>query len=162
MAWRRPGDKPLSESRMESLLTLICVTRPQWVNWYRGFNGTGPLVISYLTQIVQNNVRHPLYTYFRSIAVTSWWARWRHKSPASRLLALTFVQALIKYKTKAPHHWLLCKESTGDRLCHPFSLRHSPCGVWDRGWATCFLYGGIFFEKNKTFHKQLACLFCMD
>ena len=34
MAWRRPGDKPLSEPRMESLLTHICVTRPQWVNKY--------------------------------------------------------------------------------------------------------------------------------
>ena len=32
MAWRRTGDKPLSEPRMESLLTHICVTRPQWVN----------------------------------------------------------------------------------------------------------------------------------
>ena len=32
MAWRRPGDKPLSEPRMEGLLTHICVTRPQWVN----------------------------------------------------------------------------------------------------------------------------------
>ena len=31
MAWRRPGDKPLSESTMGSLLTQICVTRPQWV-----------------------------------------------------------------------------------------------------------------------------------
>ena len=31
MAWRRPGDKPLSEPRMESLPTHICVTRPQWV-----------------------------------------------------------------------------------------------------------------------------------
>ena len=32
MAWRRPGDKPLSEPMMFSLLTHICVTRPQWVN----------------------------------------------------------------------------------------------------------------------------------
>ena len=31
MAWRWPGDKPLSEPRMESLLMHICVTRPQWV-----------------------------------------------------------------------------------------------------------------------------------
>ena len=31
MAWRRSGDKPLSESMMVSLLTHICVTRPQWV-----------------------------------------------------------------------------------------------------------------------------------
>ena len=32
MAWRRLGDKPLSEPMMVSLLTLICVTQPQWVN----------------------------------------------------------------------------------------------------------------------------------
>ena len=28
---RRPGDKPLSEPMMVSLLTHICVTRPRWV-----------------------------------------------------------------------------------------------------------------------------------
>ena len=32
MAWRRPGDKPLSEPMVGILLTHICVTRPQWVN----------------------------------------------------------------------------------------------------------------------------------
>ena len=31
MAWRRPGDKPLSEPMMVVLPTHICVTRPQWV-----------------------------------------------------------------------------------------------------------------------------------
>ena len=31
-AWRRPGDKPLSEPVMVSLLTHSCVTRPLWVN----------------------------------------------------------------------------------------------------------------------------------
>ena len=32
MAWRRPGEKPLSEPMMFSLLMHICITRPQWVN----------------------------------------------------------------------------------------------------------------------------------
>ena len=32
MAWRRPGDKPLSESIIVSLQTHTYVTRPQWVN----------------------------------------------------------------------------------------------------------------------------------
>ena len=32
MAWRRPGDKPLSEPMIVSLPTHKCVTRPQWVN----------------------------------------------------------------------------------------------------------------------------------
>ena len=31
MAWRRPGDKPLSEPMVVSLPTHICVARPQWV-----------------------------------------------------------------------------------------------------------------------------------
>ena len=31
MAWRRPGDKPLSEPMIINLLTYIWVTRPQWV-----------------------------------------------------------------------------------------------------------------------------------
>ena len=31
MAWRRPGDKPLSKKMMVRLPTHICVTRPQWV-----------------------------------------------------------------------------------------------------------------------------------
>ena len=31
MAWRRPGDKPLSEPMLVSLPMHICVTLPQWV-----------------------------------------------------------------------------------------------------------------------------------
>ena len=31
MAWRRSGDKPLSEPMMVRLPTHVCVTRPQWV-----------------------------------------------------------------------------------------------------------------------------------
>ena len=31
MAWRRPGDKPLSEPMMVNLTMHICITRPQWV-----------------------------------------------------------------------------------------------------------------------------------
>ena len=34
MAWRRPGDKPLSEPMLVFVPTHICVTRPQWVNTY--------------------------------------------------------------------------------------------------------------------------------
>ena len=34
MTWPRPGNKPLSEPTMVSLLTHICITRPQWVNGF--------------------------------------------------------------------------------------------------------------------------------
>ena len=36
MVWRRPGDKPLSEPMVVSLLTHICVTRPQCLDTSRG------------------------------------------------------------------------------------------------------------------------------
>ena len=32
MAWRQPGDKPLSEQMMVRLQMHLCVTQPQWVN----------------------------------------------------------------------------------------------------------------------------------
>ena len=35
MVWRRPGAKPLSEPMIVSLLTHICVTRPQWVKSFQ-------------------------------------------------------------------------------------------------------------------------------
>ena len=34
MAWRRLGDKPLSEPMMVGLLTHMCVTRPQWLKTF--------------------------------------------------------------------------------------------------------------------------------
>ena len=41
MAWRRSGDKPLSEPVMVRLLTYICVTRLQWVNFIRSIDESG-------------------------------------------------------------------------------------------------------------------------
>ena len=37
------------------------------------------------------------------------------KSPASRLFAQLFIQTQIKENIKAPRHWPLCGEFTGDR-----------------------------------------------
>ena len=53
--------------------------------------------------------------YHSSITVTSQWARWRLKSPASPLFTQPFIQVQIKENIKAPQHWLLCGEFTGDR-----------------------------------------------
>ena len=41
MAWRRPGDKPLSEPMVVRLPTHICVTRPQWVKGRRNSTSFG-------------------------------------------------------------------------------------------------------------------------
>ena len=53
MAWRRSGDKPLSEPMLVGSLTHICVTRPQWVNL---------LVYTYIWPII-SEIRY----------MVSWW-----------------------------------------------------------------------------------------
>ena len=40
-----------------------------------------------------------------NITVTSWWAWWRLKSPASPLFVQSLVQAQIKENIKAQRHW---------------------------------------------------------
>ena len=45
MAWRWPGDKPLSEPRMVRLSAHICVIRPQWVNVCWNHHMLGYLII---------------------------------------------------------------------------------------------------------------------
>ena len=59
MAWRRWGDKPLSEPMMVRLLMHICVTRPQWVKQMQS-NPTCDSVtseISYVMKTMSNNGR---------------------------------------------------------------------------------------------------------
>ena len=50
-----------------------------------------------------------------TITLTSQWARWRLKSPASLLFTQLLVQARIKDNIKAPRHWPLRGECTGDQ-----------------------------------------------
>ena len=50
------------------------------------------------------------------ITVTSQWARWRLKSPASQLFTQPFIQVQIKENIKVQRHLPLCGEFTGDRL----------------------------------------------
>ena len=45
--------------------------------------------------------------------MTSQWAWWRLRSPASRLFTQPFIQTQIKKNIKAPRHWPLCGEFTG-------------------------------------------------
>ena len=54
MAWRRPGDKPLSETMMVSLLTHICVTRPQWVNGQHQRNWPAPFLSNALNLMLEH------------------------------------------------------------------------------------------------------------
>ena len=59
MAWRRPGDKPLSEPMLDSSTALICVTRPQWVK-PAAMEQLMPLPTQIHSHVIINKYRHPL------------------------------------------------------------------------------------------------------
>ena len=57
MAWRRPGDKPLSEPMVVRLLMHICITWPQWVDkswWVANFTNK----IQALFKDISQNFKH--------------------------------------------------------------------------------------------------------
>ena len=69
MAWCRPGDKPLSEPLMVSLMTHICVTRPEWILTHDSFSldlfrvvQQGSLIIT----LMEHHVRYYLLKYVSS------------------------------------------------------------------------------------------------
>ena len=73
MAWRRLGDKPLSEPMMVSLLTHKCVTRPQWVkcllphgsHFVRFGSQCGNLALTQLASVAINPSGHFSMTFDR-------------------------------------------------------------------------------------------------
>ena len=68
MAWRRSGDKSLSEPMTVSLPTHICVTRPQWVNgyawqWHNECTAYSIEEQNILSQLKCNNTLKIVYTH---------------------------------------------------------------------------------------------------
>ena len=63
MAWRRSGDKPLSEPMMVSLPMHICVTRPQWVNiiWCRIYVRPSETTVLTCNLLLSKNLHHNIY-----------------------------------------------------------------------------------------------------
>ena len=53
---------------------------------------------------------------FLHITMTSHWARWRLKSPASQLFTQAFIQTQMKENIKAPRRWPLWGEFTAHRI----------------------------------------------
>ena len=85
MAWWRQGDKPLSESVMAWLPSHICTIRLQWVNNSISLNVVSPL-------------------------------QWRHNEHNGVLnhQPHRLFNVRIKENIRAPRHWPLCGEFTGD------------------------------------------------
>ena len=82
MAWRRLGDKPLSELMMVSLLTHICVTRPQWVKpWWPRMLFTD----HYTVETLYNTIYYSKYfielNFDKSTQYVALWTHKRHPIP---------------------------------------------------------------------------------
>ena len=94
MAWRRPGDKPLSEAMMVSVLTHICVARPQWVNVRWPFHRV----------LLFSMSSHSLHIQ------TSW-----HKQLVGQIFSFSYKQQLARFtngsNTCHECQWLLCTET---------------------------------------------------
>ena len=82
MAWRRPGDKPLSEPMLVNFPTHICVSWPQWVNKDNGNAYTGRTASSYTPAVYNCGTIHVLDIYLRSheldgsLAACYWTRNW--------------------------------------------------------------------------------------
>ena len=100
MAWRRPGDKPLSEPMMDRLPTHICVTRPQWVNKFiHRWNN------NYITEkkkkLKKKKINWNIYWACHTQDLTTSWARfpwatkfsWGNKSFSNLILAISQIFA---------------------------------------------------------------------
>ena len=71
MAWRHPGDKPLSEPMMVSLTAHICVTRPQWVKCFSHVYNYDTYWYSNNILFTSKNVTQRLHNNFLKILLES-------------------------------------------------------------------------------------------
>ena len=86
----------------------------------------GPVFYLWRSKILANERRRYICNVFshwlrpcsvidrKHITVMSKWARWHLNSPAARLFTQTFIQVQIKGNIKAPRHWPLWGEFTGE------------------------------------------------
>ena len=84
---------------------------------------------------LQNNRRHSSWISTYIITVTSQWAQWRLKSPASRL----FAQPLVQVQNNAPRNWPLWGEFTSERWCPHTKTRN----------AKMFPFGDVIISQIK-------------
>ena len=93
------------------------------------------------------------YRYQNSISMTSYWPRWRLKSPMSQLFAQSFARAQIKENIKAPRHWTLWGEihrwqRASKAGSNSIWWRYRGLNLWIYWWANATWGNG---EKNSEF-----------
>ena len=95
-------------------------------------------------------------SYTLYLTVTSWWARWHLKSPASRVFSHPFIQAQIKENINAPRHWPLCGESPHER---PVTRKMFPFDDVIMWWIVRLTGHCCLFAKSRPILCKNEC-FC--
>ena len=129
MAWRRPGDKPLSEPMMVSLLTHICVTRPQWVNSLRPSD-------AYICAITLGH--HWLRWWIVAYGVTFWQCATLHFGSGLHLIN--------QFSNYVPPYTFVCPSTT---------IRHFKVLTWIQRMGTGSQCSHKVDLSNLTFHKSM-------
>ena len=106
MAWRRPGDKPLSEPMMVRLPTHICITRPHWVLTDAGLNKMATLQATFRHVHYNDVMMGPIASQITSLTIVysivySDADQRKHQSSAS----LVFVRGIHRWPVNFPHKW---------------------------------------------------------
>ena len=127
MAWRRPGDKPLSEPMMVRLLTHICVTRPQWVNTRMRVTFGICFKQHFDTRYLVFYNPSPRRMFLSLDRLSEYWIQ--HGAIGTL------------YVTSCYSIWIFCRAVSG-------FATDCPCGVWCRGLPTCLLHVGPPFGNR--------------
>ena len=104
------------------IIIVICTVKPTWVHFLSivlGHIRTASVneKTRYICNFIFTSRGRPHVTY---ITVTSYWARWRLKSPPSQLFTQPFILFRRRSrKIQAPRYWPLCGELTRDRWIPP-------------------------------------------
>ena len=95
----------------------------------------------------------PVINFF-DIIMTSWWAWWRLKSPASWLFTQPFIQTQIEENLKAPRHWPLCGEFPGEFPAQRASNAEN-VSIWWRHHGPLRTGFSIMFDILEKFNRYL-------
>ena len=127
MAWRRPGDKTLSETMMVSSATHICVTRPRWVNWVKLWKNIamGNSNSQKITLPLHKRCKSDAFMMCSDRETRVWVARYgRWRANESLLPGSWFNIKRVSYQCRKPH----CADETVVRSSGPDS-RNDPITV---------------------------------
>ena len=121
----------------------IIWTNADLIHWriYAALGGGGRGVNPSCAEFILGNIK--IHLHFYHITMTSWWARWRLKSPASRLFTQSLIQAQIKENIKAPRHW------TFVRGIHRSPVNSTHKGLWSGAMIFCLICTLINDWLNK-------------